>query len=152
MDIENYDAREISGDFNNPNILFFYKGVINNNLISVLADQVEVKLYDSYKLSQKINRALIELAQNIVFYSYERVVIRNNKKGIGYIKLEEFDAYYLLTTINRVNEESAVRIQQEINYINSRTLEELKSLRAKRRSESGKFENHCNIGLIQVYL
>lgn len=134
----------------NSKIKFIYKGVMNNEILSVCTRHIENELEEYSNLSRKINRVIIELSQNIAYYSDERIIDREDSRGVGSIMLKEFDDSFQFTATNKINEESFKNLKNKCTFINSCDLSELKNIKSEQRNRAPEFENRCNIGLIQV--
>lgn len=136
----------------NSNYLFFYKGVMNNMLLSFFTQFIEARISDYTKILRKINRVFIELTQNISYYSDEKIEFEDELKGVGIISLQEFSEYFLVMAGNKVKQIPGQELLKRCEHINSLDREKLKELKAINRSKTEASENRCNIGLIQTAL
>ncbi len=143
---------ELEVNFGNSGVILLYKGIINNNILSVFTKYIEKKISEFTRISRKINRVLIELAQNIAYYSEDRYNENDEKRGVGLILLKEKNDAFIILVSNKIKKEIGKNLQVKCNFINKLNLDELKQLRAKQRNEAAQFESRCNIGLIQVAL
>lgn len=132
------------------NILLFYKGVMNNMVLSVFTQYVENIISPYPKLTRKVNRALIELAQNISYYSEEKSKCLEENKGVGMIIIKEYDDSFVVIAGNKVKKEKGKELLSKCSFINSLDILKLREYKAKQRKDAGLFENRCNIGLVQV--
>jgi len=148
--VENDFKNKIQVQLDEPAVILAYKGIINNMVLSVFTRYIEDKLIKYAVISKKINRVLIELAQNISYYSEDQFKEYGNNKGMGIIFLKEEDDRFKFTACNKIKNELGSNILSKCEYINSLTKQQLVDFRAMQRNNAEKFEKRCNIGLIQV--
>jgi hypothetical protein len=134
------------------NVILIYKGIMNNMILSLFTKFIETRVYKFPKISRKINRVIIELAQNIAYYSEDRFFHHDENRGVGLIILKELNDSFLFVAKNKIRKEVGKNLLFKCNYINTLDTNKLKYFRAKQRDEAAKYENRCNIGLIQVAL
>jgi len=134
------------------NILLFYKGIMNNNILSVFTRFIETQTMVFPKVTRKINRVLIELAQNISYYSIEKSKFKEENRGVGIIVVKELPNSFLLISGNKIQDRTGQKLLKHCNYINSLNINKLKEFKIQQRIKSGLRENRSNIGLVQVAL
>ena len=137
----------------NQNILISYTGPFDNQILAVIAKNIEMVLSGNPKVSKKIFKIFFELAQNISFYSAEFTEQPGiGPTGEGTLVIQDTPEGYLFITGNMVNRASADNLEAKIKKINK--LDRLK-LREFKRAERGRPRSEqggANIGLIQVAL
>ena len=70
----------------NQNIVLDFQGVISQDLLVGMAEMIKNKFtlkFGKTKLVKKMFSVFIELAQNIAYYSFERVELERGKEKIG---------------------------------------------------------------------
>lgn len=136
--------------YNSSDLILIYKGVINNRIISVLLKYIENTITNYPKLIRKLNRVVIELAQNISFYSEEQFNGGGLKTGFGYIFLKEFEDAYILTTGNKISAQDKLKLLERCNYLNTLNKNGLKNFCSLQRKQTCFVKNRSNIGLAKV--
>lgn len=135
-------------------IQVLYTGPFDSNVLTVLAQNIENSLKVDPKITKKLFKIFIELAQNIALYSSERVLneIDNAYTGFGTIILKEFEDYYTLSSGNVAEKVDVMPVLKKCETINSFTREELRDFKRKQRKMPPSRKGGGNIGLIQVAL
>ncbi len=146
------DAYEIYNDLIN-NTVISYNGPFDAQVLSVIAENIEYSLSDNPRVSKKIFKIFIELAQNISYYSAEKHQNDDgNSFGAGILMLREFDDYYSFSTGNIVNKQQVLPVIQKCETINMLDREKLRQYKRKLRNMPSGTPGGGNIGLVQVAL
>lgn len=106
-------------------ILFSFKGALNQEILVEMGNQIKTHLSMNKKL-KKIFGIFIELSQNIMHYSDEREITQNSNIGIGIITFTESEQEYTITSGNLVFHEKADDLKHRIDNIKAMTAAELK--------------------------
>jgi hypothetical protein len=128
-----------------------YDGPFIIQIISTFAKFLLENTVATERISKKLYRVFIELAQNVALYSFERVALINGTfigKGKVYI-LENVNTFKCIT-INRIQKEHAAILTRNCTEINATPAE---ALRAKRRGlyKLANFQDTgAHIGLIMI--
>jgi len=131
-----------------------YKGPIDVNILQAIGLYIDGIFTENPKASKKVFKIFIELAQNISYYSAEKITVKDNKEiGAGMVIISESDDTYNFLTGNLVKNDDIVLIIEKSEKINSLDRNELRELKRKQRN----MPHHSkrgggNIGLIQVAL
>ncbi|HAN79763.1 MAG TPA: hypothetical protein DCQ31_19380 [Bacteroidales bacterium] len=137
----------------NQNILISYTGSFDNQILAVIAKNIEFVLQGNPKVSKKIFKIFFELAQNISYYSDELIYGPNNmKSGEGTLVIKETDKGYLFITGNLVKNEKAGTLIEKIKKINELNRDALREFKRAERNRPRGEQGGANIGLIQVAL
>lgn len=139
------------------NIVLDFQGAISQDMLVGMAELIRNKLSQEFGKSnivKKIFSVFVEMAQNIAFYSRERVNMSNQEEsvGAGIIVLTEGEgSVFTVTSGNLVKKDSVPGIIERCRKINGMDREELKNyykeqLRLKR--EKGK--RGAGVGLIDI--
>jgi hypothetical protein len=128
FDIENYFP-----DFKTGNILLFYKGNIDSDLINHVLDTVEDKMVEANensKLRKKVYNVLVESLQNL-YHHVDKVpddFEDQTAEKYGLLVVKKEDSGYLITTGNFVHAENVEKLEEKIKRINRSSHEEIKEL------------------------
>jgi hypothetical protein len=135
-------------------IQVLYTGPFDSNVLTVLAQNLEYSLTVDPKVTKKLFKIFIELAQNIALYSAERVLneIENAYTGFGSIILKEFDDFFVFSSGNIAIKSDIDPVLKKCDTINSLTREELRDYKRQQRKMPPSKKGGGNIGLIQVAL
>lgn len=134
------------------NIQVLYTGPFDSGILSVLAQNLESSLTVDPKITKKLFKIFIELAQNIALYSAERVENENAYTGFGSIILKEYEDFFIFASGNVATKEDIEPVIKKCETINSLTREELRDYKRKQRKMPPSKKGGGNIGLIQVAL
>ncbi|HEX2976765.1 MAG TPA: SiaB family protein kinase [Bacteroidales bacterium] len=128
FNIENYLSEQMDG-----NVILFYKGNIDSDVINHILDTVEgkmVEVNESSKLRKKVYNVLVESLQNL-FHHVDRVPDnfedqRSEKYGVLLVKKD--GGTYKITTGNFVHADNIEKLEEKIKRINRSSHEEIKEL------------------------
>ncbi|MEO1654664.1 MAG: SiaB family protein kinase, partial [Bacteroidota bacterium] len=93
----------------------------------------------------------MELAQNILYYSPEKIKLYQHEESVGAVLLLEKDKHYFFSCANLIENdklEDIVGHCEMINSLNRKALRDYK--RAQRKAPAKKYSKGAGIGLIQV--
>jgi len=120
-------------DQSNNNVILFYKGNVDSDVINQILDKVEDKMImvnDQSKLRKKVYNVLVETLQNLYHHvdkvpeDYEDQM--SDKFGI--LLVTKIDNGYKITTGNFVKSINVDKLKEKINKINKSSHEEIKEL------------------------
>jgi hypothetical protein len=126
--IENYLS-----DQSNGNIILFYKGNVDSDVINHVLDTVEdkmVEVNEQSKLRKKIYNVLVESLQNL-YHHVDRVpedFEDQTAEKFGLLVVKKVDSGYKIITGNFVHSENVEKLEEKIKRINRSSHEELKEL------------------------
>lgn len=136
---------------NNKRILISYKGPITPVIMSEISRDIQDKLADNPKASRKMFSVFIELAQNILYYSVEKIQYAGRIESVGMLQIVDMDNYYLLTCGNTVKKSEMEELVKSCNTINSLDRVGLRKLKCyQRRQPPYRNSKGAGIGLVQV--
>jgi len=134
------------------NILLF-EGSFNVRIISSFVQYIHESIVTSYEMRICIQRVLIEMCQNVAFYSSKRAYFENTKPtGIGSFKFSEENDHYICSTSNQIKPSDSQILSMNCETINNLTLDQLFKLREELRRKSSIRDNSAHIGLISLKL
>jgi len=135
-------------------VVMAYNGPISQSILLDLGSNLKNKFgQDSTIFTRRIFSIFIELAQNILHHSEERLfsMSENKEIGMGMLLVRKVGNYYVLSSANLAKQEAAERIKNKCDYINSLNKDELKQFYKEQRQkphEEGK--SGGNIGLLDM--
>ncbi len=134
-------------------VLLSYKGPWDERILVSIGNYIRTINPDNPKISLKIFKVFMELAQNMSFYSAEFNKLDQDKKvGIGSMLIREENGCYFFYSGNVVNNKDIIPIIDKCNVINSLDRVQLREFKRKQRNlPRGEFGG-ANIGLIQIAL
>jgi hypothetical protein len=130
-----------------------YNGPFDAQVLSVIAENIEYSLSNNPRVSKKIFKIFIELAQNISYYSAEK---HKNEAGsdfgVGILILREYENYYSFSTGNIIERSQVLPVLQKCETINMLDRDKLREYKRKLRNMPSGVPGGGNIGLVQVAL
>jgi len=128
FNIENYLSKQPDG-----NVILYYKGNIDSDLINHVLDTVEdkmVEVKEQSKLRKKVYNVLVESLQNLyhhvdkVPYDFED----QTADKYGLLVVKKVKNGYKIITGNFVHSDNIVKLEEKIKRINRSSHEEIKEL------------------------
>jgi hypothetical protein len=126
--IENYLSDQLNG-----NIILFYKGNVDSDVINHVLDTVEdkmVEVNEQSKLRKKIYNVLVESLQNL-YHHVDQVpedFEDQTSEKFGLLVVKKVESGYKIITGNFVNAENVEKLEEKIKRINRSSHDELKEL------------------------
>lgn len=139
----------------NSTNLIFYNGPISIEMISFMANHIRDLLIDNEKVSKKLFKVFIELAQNVSYYSANVIKGSENygsSRGIGYVSVDPSENGFLVSTGNLIMVDHAPILQKNCGEINKLNEVELRELKRKTRTQAAVRDIGAHIGLIHTGL
>jgi uncharacterized protein DUF6272 len=136
-------------------IILLFKGALSQNTLVRIGELIrlpaEEEGEDTY--SKRLFAIMVEMAQNILFYSQEREIspITGVNVGVGIVLVQQMPASYQIVCGNIVGEEQKERLQIQCAKINKMNQEELREYYGQQRREMV-HENSkgAGLGLIDI--
>jgi hypothetical protein len=128
FDVENYFRDQANGD-----VILFYRGNIDSDVINHVLDTVEDKLVEineQSRLRKKVYNVLVESLQNL-YHHVERVPVGfedQSSEKFGVLKVNKVDGGYKIITGNFVLTDNVEKLEEKIKRINRSSHEEIKEL------------------------
>jgi hypothetical protein len=128
FNIENYIK-----DKANKNIILFYKGNVDSDVINHVLDTVEdkmVQINEQSKLRKKVYNVLVESLQNL-YHHVDKVpedFEDQTAEKFGLLLVQKVDNGYKITTGNFVHTDNIEKLEEKIKRINRSSHEEIKEL------------------------
>lgn len=137
-------------------IILSFEGKMSQGVLVSMVDTLQEKLKDDewntrQQLLRKIFAIFVELAQNIQHHSFESVEIDGKETGVGIVVIREVENFFIITSGNKVDSESAEKLKLYCEELNSLDSEQLKQ-RYKKQLRTARAENAkgAGIGLIEI--
>jgi hypothetical protein len=128
FNIENYLS-----DHSDGNIILFYKGNVDSDVINHVLDTVEdkmVEVNEQSKLRKKVYNVLVESLQNL-YHHVDKVPDEfedQTSERFGLLVVKKIENGYKIITGNFVNSENIEKLEEKIKRINRSSHEEIKEL------------------------
>ena len=138
------------------NILLDFQGAISQDLVVGMAELIKKKFSQEFGKSnivKKVFSIFVEMAQNISFYSAERVYLDDQRSdvGAGIIVVTGEDKTYTVTSGNLMEKTGTPKIIQHCQTINRMGKEELRQFyKEKIKSSRKEGRRGAGVGLIDI--
>ncbi|PKL85251.1 MAG: hypothetical protein CVV22_08930 [Ignavibacteriae bacterium HGW-Ignavibacteriae-1] len=144
------DLHEYYDTANRHNVLLSFKGALSQEILVEMGNIVKNRVNLNKKL-KKLFSIFVELSQNIMHYSSERVLIDGKEIGVGIILFTENDTNFTIYSGNMVDTQGVRFLTDKIDNLNAMNDDQLKdtystSLHADRPVES----KGAGLGLIEI--
>jgi len=128
FDVESYLKEQKSGE-----VVLYYKGNIDSDVINHVLDTVEDKLIqrnEQAKLRKKVYNVLVESLQNL-YHHVDKVpkdFEDQSAEKYGLLMVKKIENGYLIITGNFIKKENIEKLEERIKRINRSSQEEIKEL------------------------
>ncbi len=128
FNVENYFS-----DLSDRDIILFYKGNVDSDVINHILDTVEdkmVSISEQPKLRKKVYNVLVESLQNL-YHHVDRVPDEfedQTSEKFGLLVVKKVNGGYKITTGNFINTANIEKLEEKIKRINRSSHEEIKEL------------------------
>jgi hypothetical protein len=134
-------------------VLISYKGPVTDIILSEISKDIRDKFGSNPNISKKLFAVFIELAQNILYYSSEKIHFADKKDSIGTLLITKMPDHFTFSCGNLVENKFIEELIVGCEKINSLNREELREFKRATRSGPKKDRSKgAGIGLIQVAL
>lgn len=135
-------------------VLISYKGPVTDVILSEISRDIRNKFAETPRLSKKLFAIFIELAQNILYYSSEKINFSDRRDSVGTLLVTRIENKHLNFACGNLVENKYVDgLVESCEMINSLNREELREYKRVTRSAPRKERSKgAGIGLIQVAL
>lgn len=168
MSFKHLNALELFEQMFEFNVVTAYAGPFDNEMLTILAENLEETLWEDESIRRKFFRIFIELSQNIALYSFERTkffekkyfedeegnikyTIKEKNCGEGIFMICDDGNNFYFIAGNYIDEKSKNILSARAGAINSLDREGLRALKRDLRANA-KAHGGGNIGLVQVAL
>ncbi|MDZ4726067.1 MAG: SiaB family protein kinase [Leptospira sp.] len=148
MDILTYEQYKTMSDHR---LLIHFKGALYQDILTELGSIIQTSMKGETKI-KKIFAVFVELAQNILHYSLERIANPDEStSGVGMIVVTERPEGYYVSSGNYISSDKITGIEEKIKFINELSPEEKKSYYTKQlRSDRPDDSKGAGVGLIDI--
>jgi hypothetical protein len=128
-----FDIENFFRDQGNNNVILFYKGNVDSDVINHVLDTVEDKLVkgnEQSKLRKKVYNVLVESLQNL-YHHVDRVpgdFEDQSSEKFGMLSVQKVERGYKIITGNFVHADNVAKLEEKIKRINRSSHEEIKEL------------------------
>jgi hypothetical protein len=138
---------------NKKNVLISYKGPVTDVIMAEISRDIRNKFSENPKVSRKVFAIFIELAQNILYYSAEKIRFGEHNDSVGTILITETSDHYTFSCGNLVENDYIQELVDSCAIVNSMNRDALREYKREQRSAPKKERSKgAGIGLIQVAL
>ncbi|MFN3556071.1 MAG: SiaB family protein kinase [Bacteroidales bacterium] len=140
------------GNIKGKTILAF-DGVMSQDAIVGLGDVLRSELHFYHPLSivNKVFAIYIEMTQNVLHYSNDRIDCNGQSIGCGAVFLISLENGYELVTVNLVSNKQQRYLEKKCNLVNSLGKDDLKEFYLKRRRKVAETESKgAGLGYIDI--
>lgn len=115
------------------NIILFYKGNVDSDVINQILDEVEYKMIqenDRSKLRKKVYNVLVESLQNL-YHHVDKVpedYEDQTSEKFGILLVKKVDKDYKIITGNFIKADNVEKLEEKIKKINQSSCEEIREL------------------------
>lgn len=136
-----------------PNVMICYRGPVSDVILREISRDIRTKFSHDIQASRKIFAIYMELAQNILYYSSEKINLSQRQDSIGTILLTQNTEYYIFSCGNLIENQYVQDMLDDCKLINSLDREALRKHKREQRNAPRKARSKgAGIGLIQVAL
>jgi hypothetical protein len=128
FDVETYLTDQVR-----ENVILFYKGNVDSDVINHVLDTVEdkmVEVSEQSKLRKKVYNVLVESLQNL-YHHVDKVpadFADQKSERFGMLLIQKVESGYKIITGNFVQSENIENLEEKIKRINRSSYEEIKEL------------------------
>ncbi len=139
---------------NSKEVLLSYKGPVTEVIMAEISRDIRTKLESNPTASRRLFSVFMELAQNILYYSAEKVTFSNRNDSVGIILITEKDDEYVFSCGNLVENSYLDELLSSCETINNLDREDLRKLKREVRDQPIQNDRSkgAGIGLIHVAL
>ncbi len=136
-----------------PNVMICYRGPVSDVILREISKDIRTKFSHDIHASRKIFAIYMELAQNILYYSSEKINLSHRQDSIGTILLTQSPEHYIFSCGNLIENQYVQDMLEDCRLINSLDREALRQHKREQRKAPRKARSKgAGIGLIQVAL
>ncbi|GBF50911.1 hypothetical protein LPTSP4_24380 [Leptospira ryugenii] len=148
LDILSYEQYKTVSDHR---LLIHFKGALYQDILTELGSIIQTSMKGETKL-KKIFAVFVELAQNILHYSLERIVNPDEStSGVGMIVVTERPEGYYVSSGNYISSSKIESMKEKIEFINGLSPEDKKAYYTKQlRADRPDDSKGAGVGLIDI--
>lgn len=137
------------------NIILLFKGAMSQNTLIRIGDLIRLPAEElgEDNSSKRLFAIMVEMAQNILYYSLEREYFPNTgaNVGVGIVLVQQKTEMYEILCGNLINSEQKERLEAQCNTINSLNTENLREYYSQqRRKVVHESSKGAGLGLIDI--
>lgn len=157
LEIENDDTEFSIFDYYSltirEDVIISYKGPVTDVILSEISRDIRHKFAEDRKTSKRLFSVFIELAQNILYYSSEKINFADRRDSIGTILITKQKEGHTFSCGNLVEVHFVEQLLESCEKINSLDRDGLREYkREMRMAPQSERSKGAGIGLIQVAL
>lgn len=139
---------------NNKEVIISYKGPVTEVIMAEISRDIRDKLTNKPTASRRLFSVFMELAQNILYYSAEKITFSNRNDSVGIILITEREDSYSFSCGNLVENTHLDELVSSCETINNLDRDDLRKFKREVRNNPIQSERSkgAGIGLIHVAL
>lgn len=145
--------KTLVADLHDNNVIFSYYGFIDESVLNEVLRITQSKLEgnkESPQIVSKVSELISDCVDNIIKHNFYPEDSRVKYKSLLVVAKKGND--YSIDTINKVNEVQKTIIDEHLDYLNTRSKEDLNSLRAKSFVQTASVDTLTAPGLVELVL
>lgn len=132
-------------------MLVSYKGPITPVVMAEITLDLRQKILHNAIVQKRMVSIFIELIQNILYYSTERIEYGGRTESVGALQIMDMHTHYLFSCSNMIEKSDTYTLLNNCSIINNMGREELRTLKRQQRNQSIITDSKgAGIGLVQV--
>lgn len=136
-------------------IILLFKGAMSQDTLVRIGDLIRLPSEEtgSDNYSKRLFAVMVEMAQNILFYSQERetLPITGGNVGVGIILVQQMPSIYQIICGNKINQDQKDRLESQCTKVNGMSHEELREYYSQqRRKMVHEGSKGAGLGLIDI--
>ncbi|NJL15428.1 MAG: hypothetical protein HC913_22095 [Microscillaceae bacterium] len=136
-----------------PEVLLCYRGPVTDGILKEISRDIRSRFAENQRVRRQLFAVYMELAQNIHYYSAEKIHLNNRLDSVGTILLTQSPEAYYFFFGNLMETCYLDEIIAKCQYINTLDREALRLYKREQRKSPPKARSRgAGIGLIQVAL
>ncbi|GAB4400807.1 MAG: SiaB family protein kinase [Microscillaceae bacterium] len=136
-----------------PQVLLCYRGPVTDAILKEISRDIRSRFADNHRVRRQMFAIYMELAQNIHYYSAEKIHLSNRLDSVGTILLTQSQESYYFFFGNLMEARYLDEMLAKCQYINTLDREALRHYKREQRKAPQKARSRgAGIGLIQVAL
>lgn len=139
---------------NSKDVVVSYKGPVTEVIMAEISRDIREKLSDHPTAGRRLFSVFIELAQNVLYYSAEKITFSNRNDSVGILLLTKQDGQYVFSSGNLIKNSDLDELVSSCQKINSLDRDDLRKFKREMRNQPAQSEKSkgAGIGLIHVAL
>lgn len=144
-------------DLSDSHVMLSFKGAMSQDTLVEIGDllrlpDTDVDGQSSSSTIKKLFAIVVEMAQNILFYSSERRYLPSldREVGIGMLMLMQSEHEYVIACGNQMDNNRVLKVEEKCRHINGLGPDELRRFYSEQRKRENTESAGAGLGLIDI--